>query len=378
MKKAVIVVDNLRIGGFQRLSLDQSYGLSDLGFQVKLIVLAESNNFSIHSLHEVENLLVSRHGINVVYAGNTHMAQIKVLRTILRRHHDPDLLLCHSLRGTILLRLVQIGRVRRKSFSTTIHQLPSLSEFGQRWRRIFYAQFSDLLFAYSESVKLDWQRNIANRGKLAEIFFRKQITVVRNGIYLERLPRMASANQEALAKTRPRLIYLGRNTIWKGLGTYFQLLDFPELNGFDFLLMVPSTEGIPTDLLNRHGARIQVLVGKTISDLEARQGDVHIYPTNYGAGVDLVESVSLNVLEFGAIGIPSVLSRRGSSTWPELVDSGLLCEVDWIDEQEISTTIMRANQFILDAPELDDIRNQISIIRNLNKMMDLLSRTKNK
>jgi hypothetical protein len=229
------------------------------------------------------------------------------------------------------------------------------------------------LFAYSEAVKLDWDSKIKEKGLILSRLFRKQITVVRNGIYLDRLPKDMPTKESPPRDTRPRLIYLGRNAIWKGLGTYFELMNHEEFNGFDFLLIVPSIEGIPNETLEKNKSRLSVIEGKTFSDIQKYAGDVHIYATNYGSCVDIVESVSLNVLEFASIGVPSLISKHGSSTWPELVTIGLLKEVDWSNLLEVSEAIRNATAFTLNAVELETVRNIISVQANLKRIAEISS-----
>ena len=371
MRSALILVDNLRIGGFQRLAIDQSYGLADFGFKVHIFVLSENVDGYGQALHTAEIDLIKKHELEVSYIGTSHLKQVQQLRKFFTLHKTIDLTISHSLRGTVLIRLAQMSLGICIPFSTTIHQLPSLSRKIQRWRRFIYAQLTDKLFAYSVSVKLDWDSRIHSKGIHLSKLFRQEITAVRNGIYLKRLPRTNVTAKARGDNSRPRLIYLGRNAIWKGLGTFFDLLSDHTFDGFDFLLMVPSIDGIPLELLRNNKSRLTVIEGKTFSDLQTRPGDVHIYATNYGRGVDLVESVSLNVLEFASIGVPSVISKNGSSTWPELVSIGILKEVDWGDSNSVAATIKKATTFSLDEFELEQIRKLISIQANLRQIAEI-------
>ena len=84
-----------------------------------------------------------------------------------------------------------------------------------------------------------------------------------------------------------------------------------------------------------------------------------------GNNVHFIESISLNVLEFATIGIPSLVTEKGVSTWPELVESGLLFETNWNDKDSILNNLDRAFKVRLFKEEIDRIRSIISIKNHL-------------
>ena len=59
MKSVTFFIDNLRIGGFQRLCLDQAYAFSDRGYKVTIIALQE-NEISNASFLISENALIEK------------------------------------------------------------------------------------------------------------------------------------------------------------------------------------------------------------------------------------------------------------------------------------------------------------------------------
>ena len=55
MNHALICVDNLRVGGYQRLALDEAYALSDRGYIVSIFVLEErdSSTTNVNTFFEI-------------------------------------------------------------------------------------------------------------------------------------------------------------------------------------------------------------------------------------------------------------------------------------------------------------------------------------
>lgn len=363
MKNVLIVIDNLRIGGFQRLALDQSYLLSDNGFKVTIVVLdRESINVTLEHL---ERDLIGKRKIDILHIGGSKVHEVRLLVQVLR-NCNYRLILSHSLRGTVELAIARKFTKLHKinQIVSTIHQLPTLSAPKQRFLRFTYAQYSDYLFAYSAAVKSDWEKRVEHFPKLFRLFYNKNIELLRNGIYLKRLPSEVQASSVG----KPRLIYLGRLREWKGLTTYYDLGLNPHINGYDFLMMIPEIEpSVKKSLEAKFGDRMQFIVGKTIAHLQPRKGDVHIYPTNYGEDAEFVESISLNCLEFACIGIPSIVSRGGLDTWNDLKDYGIFCEVDWNDTSSVEKAIKSAS--INQNWDLGNIRKLISIDNNVMSLL---------
>jgi glycosyltransferase involved in cell wall biosynthesis len=228
MLNAVLILDNLAMGGFQRLALDQGYALAEGGYSVSLLILGNPLPSTEPSFLKSEHDLIEQFNIKIDYLGNSRWKQLFALNGIVSRLSGEDFLLSHSLRGTLLL-AVQKFRVRSKAkLITTIHQLPTLSAPRQRFQRYCYAQLTEVLIGYSVAVQKDWVEKIQNYPRVFQIFFRKPMRVVRNGIYLDRLPLV-----DLEGDYRPRLIYLGRNTSWKGVNTFFDIASpgmLPVLN----------------------------------------------------------------------------------------------------------------------------------------------------
>ena len=66
---------------------------------------------------------------------------------------------------------------------------------------------------------------------------------------------------------------------------------------------------------------------------------IHIYPTDYGSQTTYPQSIGLNVLEFLALGIPSVISEESFKTFPELKNCLLIETCDWTDVSQFKTKV---------------------------------------
>jgi hypothetical protein len=69
------------------------------------------------------------------------------------------------------------------------------------------------------------------------------------------------------------------------------------------------------------------------------------------------------------LGIPSLVTIGGSNTWPELLDLGIVKEVDWSNLSEVADCIIKLSTSrdvnkINECLGLIDIRNNINTILN--------------
>jgi len=187
---------------------------------------------------------------------------------------------------------------------------------------------------------------------------------VRNGIFLPRLPVLADSTN---LKLMPRLVYLGRNTSWKGVSTFLEVAAHPKLANFDLLFMVPDSKDIDlSDISSQVRNRTTVVAGKSIAAYVPRAGDVHLYPANYGESAKFVESVSLNCLELACLGVPTLLTKDGLGTWPDLAQFNIFYETDWSDIDAVANQVLRVSQNqlatneIVEISSVIDIKNQIA------------------
>lgn len=369
MKEVVIVLDNLRIGGFQRLALDQAYAFSESGQKVSLLVLEQISTLQEGSFATIEKDLLRNFEINIVWLGNKIKKQTLVLNKTMRLLSPNSILISHSLRATAIIGLSKSIFRYEIALHTTIHQLPTLSSTRQRFQRFFYAQLTDYLFAYSSAVRADWVARTQSNIIFKKMLFRKPIHVLRNGIYLNRLPNPISVNAAGKSK---RLIFLGRNTGWKGIDTFIRIAAMEELSGFQVLIMVPSAGSVAADSIpEKMKNRVSIVAGKSIASFEPSGGDVHLYPANYGADAKFVESVSLNCLELACLGVPTLLTRSGLSTWPELSNVGIFYETDWTDLRQIAHEIISISDNAVTKDEVSWLKSVIDIQNQIGKYLGM-------
>ena len=363
MQVALIFVDNMRIGGYQRLALDEAYALSDRGWETLLLTLEQRHNpNSVIDLTNIESDLLAKKGIQVSVLPESRIKLFFAIRKLLKSLDFSALIISHSLRSSFVLRLIQFTIINSNyTINTKIHQIPQLSDARQRFKRFLYSQFTDKLYCFSEAVKANWYPQF---GPSFEWVVRlgKDIKLLRNGVYVPRIPTLSRDQDE----NRPRIIFLGRITFWKGLEVVAELAKVQSLSSFDFLLIVPQwTEDEVKDLRPILGNRLKIISGKSINEIKFFQGDIHIYPTQYPFDPSFAESISLNCLELAVVGIPSFVTKGGQQTWTESIFMNFFIEVNWSDVSGVAKKIRSISLKPIDANvqlqllKLVDVNNEI-------------------
>ena len=160
MNKVFIVVQNLKIGGFQRVALDEAYAFSSKGFEVVLIVLEELVNKSSPNFYSSETDLIKKFKINFKVISGKRRHQLTSFISLIRRSNFNQYYVSHNLRASVLIRLASIISFRKIRLLTVIHQIPSLSDRVQLLKRFLYARVSDKLFIFSAAALEDWVTRI--------------------------------------------------------------------------------------------------------------------------------------------------------------------------------------------------------------------------
>lgn len=363
----VLIVENLKIGGYQRLCLDQAYELSERNIPCRILVLNESSTETNDGLDSMESDLIKRFKIEIIYVTGSRLDQFKKFHKIFSVEKNPSIVISHTLRATVIINLLRKISSCDLKILTTIHQIPLLTDKRQRFKRYIYSQFTDSLFGYSTAVVSLWNAGIEKSFLLKLFCKRKKITLLRNGIYLNRLP-VAYEKENKL-----RVIFLARETFWKGFNRIPELMQKSALVDSRFLLIMPKlASNFEQDFPDNLRERIDLLIGKTIKSLSPSEGDVHIYPTNYGLQDVLIESISLNCLEMACLGIPSFITEGGLSTWPEFVGSPLFIEESWKDLNETSSKILSVSRKGLQIEESIKLRKIINISNQIDDLLTYL------
>jgi glycosyltransferase involved in cell wall biosynthesis len=217
----------------------------------------------------------------------------------------------------------------------------------------------------------DWEFRRRRNALIWALTLRKSMSICRNGIYLERLVELSAgavSNFQKSFDSNPRLVFIGRLASWKGLAKFIEIASMEELSAFDILLVTPSLPVEFIELLEtRFGKRASIEIGKSISQIDFFATDLHLVPLNYGKDAVFIESISLTVLEMACMGIRSIISEGGNSTWPELKELGFVIEADWDNPTSTANKILTLKSSIkkhkiLEVRNLIDIKNNLSIL----------------
>ena len=362
-KTTVLVCDTLRIGGAERLILDQAYKLSDLNKKVVILILSAKPVSTTLTFLELEKNLISSKNIQVHYFSGRKSQQFKNFFLFLK-NVNVEIVISHSLRGTVFFSVIK--RITRKSYFviTTLHQLLCLSAPLQRMKRVAYSQFSDVLFAFSSALVCEWEYKRRHNLFFRLLTLRKGIELCRNGVYLDRLkPVEITASSEI-----KRFLFIGRLTSWKSLSSFLEVFLQFEFQKIRALIMTPNDPTEYLQIINQKSREsIDIEIGKSVSQVQFNSNDLHLYHTNYGPNSRFTEPVSINVLEMACLGISSVISRNGNLTWPELLELKLLVEVDWTD-LDLSTSIIKKQISNQEIKKYDKARELIDIKNNLHQI----------
>jgi len=368
IRNILIVVDDFKIGGIQRIALDQAYGINNNGMNATIIVLGSKPLNNVPSFIHAEKELILKLNIEFIFFDGSKFMQFKNLFSIIKSKKT-ELLICHSLRATVLCYFIKKLIKIKFSIVTTIHQLLSMSAPIQRVRRVFYSQFTDILFSYSEAVKEDWDYRRKHNPFIWLISNNKNISVCRNGVYLPRIDFNQSQFSNSTNKIK-RFVFINRLTAWKGLPVALKIIESKEFSSTSLLLVTPDDPNkYLVDVNPEVRDRILTVVGKSVSQIDFYPGDLHIYPASYGPSSRYIESVSINVLEMACFGVKSFVTKNGVDTWPELVKSGMIYEIDWSNAQSAISTILK-NGASAKVPEIDKARELVDVKNNLNKIFN--------
>lgn len=326
--KILLIVDSLRIGGIERNALDQLYLLSDFGNHGVIVLLRPKDMKNNANFLEAEKNLINEKDIEIRYLEGKLLQRIIEFARI-QRQVKPDLIIDYSLLGTVLARIATVVSCASTTIHCVVQQFPGLSAPRQRMKRFIYSQFANKIFINSFNYSLDWNR-LRNSSSLGRILFSKKTQIIRNGVYLPRLNVVDNFTSRS-AGSVPRFVYLGRLKEWKGIKN-FEEIDRAVNSQCEFYVVAPDVrEDIVARLKGIFGQRISFSFGKSLSAYSPEGRDIHVYPVDYGSSIPFVESVSTNCLEMALLGVPSLVTKYGTKNWPELVEAGVIHEVDWSD-----------------------------------------------
>lgn len=362
-KSVLIVVDNLRVGGIQRLAIDECYSLNKRGIKhllVSLNAFEESN-----SIVKVDEEFAEISQLNLKYLGKGKLRQLNELTKFVKQ--DFDLIVTHSATAAILLRFAVTLNMKKMKIILYIHQLISLSSNKQALKRFFYFTFANKLFVSSNQFKLEIDTYLKDNWWGA--LFRKEIYFDRMGIYLDRVDNQFKA--VVCQEDIPHLIFSSRMTEWKGFQVFLNLASkFNSIN-HKVVFEISKVKNRQNEIQDSDKDDNHAFYSKSPVSFRYPSKSLHIYPTNYGASIKYPQSIGMNVLEFLALGVPSLISKEGFESWPELEKSVLIETCNWFNSTEVDNKLNKLLN--VDETRARDeslrLRESISIERHVTNLV---------
>jgi len=335
VERVQIVLDNLRVGGIQRLALDEAYSLTRTGKKVSLLVLEAP--MPVDDIREVDSLFFQNHSLEIHFLPSSRSRQVVWFARYLKKNR-PRIILCHSAKSVWIVKLASLLSLQKIYIVCFVHQLASLSSFSQRAKRFILFSLANQIRASSYQFILEFEKTHKRLG-LINRWVVKKFNFDRMGIDLRRI-KWTQTNFELIPiEGKPALIFNSRLTGWKGFETFLRIAELLG-NEFQYILITTRT-GNHSDSRVRFNsmATAKLFHGKSVSHFKWNTPSVHLYPTNYGPKVKYPQSIGLNVLECLSLGIPSIISYDSFETWPEFKNNKMIHTTSWKEEE--STQLVR-------------------------------------
>ena len=324
-RKALLVLDNLRVGGVQRLALDEAYALSIRGYEVEVLLLEKEHK--LDDMREIDADFFDEYNILVSNVTGSNWQKIRKISSVLKQSNATKVI-SHSAKGIALLRVCSFLIFRPIEILGYIHQLITLSNYIQRLKRIVFFSLASELRASSKQFILELEKYTQEK-KCLKLMLRKKIHFDRMGVFVERIVSQDSKVTKQGRSERTSIIFMSRVAIWKGFGKYLSIAR--DLRGnFDYLTI---TSRFHNDVFEVEQAcseiGVQLMYGTNVARVNRGNRSIHLYPADYGNKVNFPQNIGLNVLESMALGIPSLISHEELWSWPELENSKLIWMTDW-------------------------------------------------
>jgi len=233
VKKTIfIVLDNLRIGGIQRLALDEAYSFNRQGNEVSIIILEEPKESD--DIREIDGGFFEIHKMKIIIVPHGRIRQIKWFISLLRKR-NPQIIFSHSASGIGLIKLASLLSLRKTYIVGFLHQLASLSSFSQKVKRFLLFAMADQVRASSKQFIMEFDIVYRKLGFLNTWILRK-MHFDRMGIDLTRINWVQRNESLIPIVGQPALVFNSRVTEWKGFKTFVDLAHYlgPE---FQYILI---------------------------------------------------------------------------------------------------------------------------------------------
>lgn len=367
--KFFIIAENLRVGGIQRLALDECYELMSRGFSVELISL--SPRISGDDVIELDGLSIQNSRFKLTQITTRKISKVMTLRKILSREKSDFTVVSHSASAVLFIRIAFPFRRRTKPL-LYVHQLISMSSKYQAFKRILYFSLSRKILVSSFQFSLDLEAYLKKNPLIGHLF-RLKTEFDRMGIYLPRLiASPKNVKQFNCDSGAPHLLSISRVTSWKGIETFIEMSHQIEMNGFHSVVLSTSTGR--RDILDPNSQELSnfhYFENSGVASLPRNINYIHIYAAKYPEEVFFPQCIGMNVLECLALGIPSLISEENFESWPELIKHPLVLTSNW---KNINDSIAKIR--ILESISLNEreslaamIRPVISIVPHIDRLI---------
>ena len=364
-----ILVDSLNVGGIERLSLDESYWLKAENINSSVLVLGIPKQST--TIMDIDDIYFTENKINIVYLGKNKLTQLWSLVKLFKKTSKESIVVSHSAGGIGLIFFSNIFTFKKIKAFLWIHQAITLSQRAQANKRIFYSLFAEKIFFGARHFQIEWSSYISR--SIWKVFYYKKSHFDRIGVFLPRVT-WKKHEQVHFCDNRPQvchIIFASRMTSWKGFEKFQSICESLLDCEIHSIVMRVNLEEI-SNKSNKVNVFEHSAVNLSPSNIHTNNRLVHFYPTNYGNNVRYPQSIGLNVLEFLALGIPSLISQESFLTFPELQNSPLIQVVDWDSLSDIKVAFEKAKALDVQErmKEAKHLFSAISIEKHMNTIVE--------
>jgi len=335
--KIYLITGNTRVGGAQRILMDEFYELTQRGIAPKIISF--SKRLENDDILNVDRNFPLAQEVEIFFAGEGKIKQLVYLMREFAFNSGKFHVLSHDFTGVLISRIASIATLKHVKIDLYVHQLMNLSDSRQRQKRVILSLFASDIYVSSFQFKKSWE-NYLGHSKFWRKVYRKKIVFDRMGIYIPRVLNPRFNKIEVCASQVSHVIFMSRITAWKGFSVFS---DYSKkyVNNSLHSLILTTKNGRP-EIFNeeifiddlRHA-----IYESGVGNLRFPRGSVHLYPTNYGAEISYPQSIGMNVLELLAVGVPSIISPEEFLSWPELENSSLISVNDWLNDEVLHSLV---------------------------------------
>jgi len=218
----IFLVDNLRVGGIQRLLLDECYWLIEKGFATTIVTFSE--RVELDEIIKLDREFPYVKDLDVQFAGTRKVKQIQFISNLLKSRNQSRTIVSHTTSGAFVGRIASLLSRKPVLISLYIHQVLTLSDRKQRIKRMVQALFAYHLYVSSMQFKLSWDEEI-KRSRVWKRIFTKEIHFDRMGVYLPRLQWQGWKKEIPCISDVPHLVFMSRITTWKGFSNFVSICE---------------------------------------------------------------------------------------------------------------------------------------------------------